>query len=62
MYDFNYIHSKGLQVTLCKIPKDKLAELMEDDKREQKRQEDLDYLEECKSDKDDWDMKEADYF
>lgn len=43
------------------IDKDELAELMEDERKEDARREDLDYLEECKSDKDDWDMSQSDY-
>ena len=43
------------------IDKDKLAELMKQDKRDEANKEDLDYLEECKSDQDDWDMNNLDY-
>ena len=59
--DCNYVPGQGLQV---KIDKDELEKLMQDDKREQKRQEDLDYLEECKSDKDEYrdtGMRPSDY-
>ena len=59
MYNFEYQVGKGLSV---KIDEDELEKLMEDDKHEEVRRDDLDYLEECKNDKDDWDMKEADYF
>ena len=34
------------------INKDELAELMEDDKREEARREDLEFLEECRNDRD----------
>lgn len=58
MYNFEYVKGQGLQV---KIDKDELEKLMETDKHEQKRQEDLDFIEECKSDKDDWDMSNSNY-
>lgn len=50
MYEFNYVAGKGLQV---RIPEDKLAELMENERKEEARQEDLDYLEEEKNDRTD---------
>ena len=46
MFEFNFVKGSGLQVT---IDKDKLAELM--DKKEEARQEDMDYLEEEKNDR-----------
>jgi len=41
------------------IPEDELKELMEE--REEKRIEDLDYQEECKQERSDWDMNDSDY-
>lgn len=48
LYNFNFVKGEGLQV---KIDKDELAEMMKQDRQEEKRQEDLDYLEECNNDK-----------
>lgn len=58
MYNFEYQAGKGLSV---EINKEELDKLMEKDKHEDARKEDLEYLEECKSDKNDWDMKESSY-
>ena len=44
LYGFNYEAGKGLQV---RIDKEELAELMEDDRKENARLEDLDYQQEC---------------
>jgi hypothetical protein len=43
------------------IDKDELEKLMDDERKEDARREDLEYLEECKNDKEDWDMREGDY-
>lgn len=48
MYNFEYIKSKGLQV---RINEDELGDLMRDEERENKRLEDLDFIEECKNDR-----------
>jgi hypothetical protein len=39
---------------------DKLAELMEQDKKDEANREDLDFLEECKNDRSEYDQKKYD--
>ena len=58
MYNFEYVKGQGLK---AEINKDELEKLLNDNKREEARRDDLEYLEECKSDKDDWDMNNKDY-
>lgn len=57
MYSFEYVKGQGLK---AEINKDKLAELMEEE-REDARQENLEYQEECKNEREDWDCKDSDY-
>lgn len=56
--DFNFVKGQGLK---AEINKEELEKLMETDKHEEARCDDLEFLEECKSDKDDWDMNNVDY-
>ena len=45
---FEYVKGRGLQV---KIDKDDLEELMKQDRLDEKRRDDLDYIEQCNNDR-----------